>query len=264
MSHNVFTADDKEMLNRLIGQLGYADKHFYVDDSQWDAENKILRLITVPYATSTTLDSFIGTTVPYTLKNFAFVLVQEYKEGRKPAPLELISQFPLAREMVTKMGLKCYELAGYEADDILGTLAAMAEAEDVMTYIVTGDRDSLQLITDKTNVVLATNQEPILFDTAAFLEEALDKLGLTRREANEFIVYWLPLMEGNAWNLISFQTQAYTDMAKLTVEPAPDTVIRVFMTWRGLNAPVDIPAQTLTAPVRTGFTLVEWGGAELN
>ena len=82
MSHNVFTADDKEMLNRLIGQLGYADKHFYVDDSQWDAENKILRLITVPYATSTTLDSFIGTTVPYTLKNFAFVLVQEYKEGR--------------------------------------------------------------------------------------------------------------------------------------------------------------------------------------
>ena len=101
-------------------------------------------------------------------------------------------------------------------------------------------------------------------DTEAFLEDALAKLGLTAREANEFIIYWLPRMEGNAYNLISFDTAAYLKAARLTVNPAPDTVIRVFMTWRGLNAPVDIPAQTLTAPVRTGFTLVEWGGAELN
>ena len=48
-------------------------------------------------------------------------------------------------------------------------------------------------------------------DTAAFLEDALAALGLNRREANEFIVYWLPRMEGNAYNLISFQTSAYTD-----------------------------------------------------
>lgn len=98
-------------------------------------------------------------------------------------------------------------------------------------------------------------------DTAAFLEDALSKLGLTRREANEFIVYWLPRMEGNAWNLISFQGQNYTDSAKLTVSPAPDTVIRVFMAWKGLDAPVEIEPQTLTAPERTGFTVVEWGGS---
>jgi len=101
-------------------------------------------------------------------------------------------------------------------------------------------------------------------DTEAFLEDALAKLGLTRREANEFIIYWLPRMEGNAYNLISFDPTAYLQDARLTVNPAPDTVIRVFMTWRGLDAPMDIPAQTLTAPVRTGFTLVEWGGAELD
>ena len=100
-------------------------------------------------------------------------------------------------------------------------------------------------------------------DTAAFLEDALARLGLTEREANEFIIYWLPRMEGNPYNLISFQTDTYTDAAELTIAPAPDTLIRVFMTWKGLEQPVEIPAQELTAPTRTGFTAVEWGGAEL-
>lgn len=100
-------------------------------------------------------------------------------------------------------------------------------------------------------------------DTAAFLEESLEKLGLTRREANEFIVYWLPLMEGNPYNIISFQTDAYTDAAQLQVSPAPDTVIRVFMAWQSSEVFADIPAQELTAPERTGFTVIEWGGAEV-
>lgn len=100
-------------------------------------------------------------------------------------------------------------------------------------------------------------------DTAAFLEGALAELGLTRREANEFIVYWLPLMEGNAYNLISFQTEAYTDHAGLTVTPQPDTILRVFMAWYGSEVPVEIPPQTLTAPERTGFVVVEWGGTEV-
>lgn len=99
-------------------------------------------------------------------------------------------------------------------------------------------------------------------DTAAFWEDALAQLGLTRREANEFIVYWLPRMEGNAYNLIAFQQEAYTGTAVLTVTPQPETVLRVFMAWKPLEEPVDIPAQELTAPVRRGFTLVEWGGAE--
>ena len=56
-------------------------------------------------------------------------------------------------------------------------------------------------------------------DTAAFLEDALARLGLNRKEANEFIVYWLPQMEDNPYNLITFQQEAYTEAAKLTVEP---------------------------------------------
>ncbi len=100
-------------------------------------------------------------------------------------------------------------------------------------------------------------------DTAVFLEEALEKLGLTRKEANEFIVYWLPLMEQNPYNIISFQQEIYTDAAKLTVAPAPDTIIRVFMAWQGTECYVNIKEQVLSAPERTGFTVVEWGGTEV-
>lgn len=97
-------------------------------------------------------------------------------------------------------------------------------------------------------------------DTAAFLEEALEKQGLNRKEANEFIVYWLPLMQDNPYNIIAFQTEVYEDTAELEISPAPDTVIRVFMAWSASDEKVTLPAQELIAPERTGFTAVEWGG----
>lgn len=101
-------------------------------------------------------------------------------------------------------------------------------------------------------------------DTAAFLEETLAALGLSEKEANAFIVYWLPRMQDNPYNLITFQASAYTDAAELDIEPAPDTVIRVFMVWQGLDRAVDIAEPTLPeAPAREGFTVVEWGGTEI-
>ena len=101
-------------------------------------------------------------------------------------------------------------------------------------------------------------------DTAAFLEDSLSQIGLTDKEANEFIIYWLPRMEGNAYNLIAFQSDAYTDSARLHIDPAPNTLLRVFMAWKPLDKAVDIAPQTLTAPERRGFTAVEWGGAEVS
>lgn len=100
-------------------------------------------------------------------------------------------------------------------------------------------------------------------DTAAFLEDALARLGLTRREANEFIVYWLPLMQENPYNLIAFQSDVYTQAAQLAIDPAPDTLLRIFMAWKASDSVVDLPAQALTAPSRTGFTVVEWGGCHV-
>ena len=100
-------------------------------------------------------------------------------------------------------------------------------------------------------------------DTAAFLEDALEKLGLNRKEANEFIVYWLPLMEQNPYNIISFQTDIYTDTAELQIDPAPDTMIRVFMTVKASDYMIRLLPQKLTALERSGFTVVEWGGTEI-
>jgi len=101
-------------------------------------------------------------------------------------------------------------------------------------------------------------------ETEKFLEESLRKLGLTDKEANEFIIYWLPRLENNPYNLISFLGDQYTDNAELNISPAPDSVLRVFMVYEALEEPIDIPGQELEFTERTGFTLVEWGGAEIN
>ncbi|MBQ8831395.1 MAG: hypothetical protein IJ017_07325 [Oscillospiraceae bacterium] len=70
-------------------------------------------------------------------------------------------------------------------------------------------------------------------------------------------------MEPNPYNIIAFQNDAYTENAVLTVTPAPDTVIRVFMAWKASGEAVEIKPQELTAPERVGFTVVEWGGTEV-
>ena len=101
-------------------------------------------------------------------------------------------------------------------------------------------------------------------ETAAFLEDALAKLGLTEKEANEFIIYWLPQMEHNPYNLIAFQQEAYTENAVLNITPTPDSLLRVFMAWQPLEAPVETEPQTLESFIREGFTVVEWGGAKVS
>ncbi|MBQ9781120.1 MAG: hypothetical protein IJW00_09275 [Clostridia bacterium] len=100
-------------------------------------------------------------------------------------------------------------------------------------------------------------------DTAAFLEWALAAQGLTPREANEFIIYWLPLMQENPYNVISFQTDAYTDGAVLDVTPKPDSLIRVFMAWYAADTAVELSPQAFETPARDGFTVVEWGGSRV-
>lgn len=99
--------------------------------------------------------------------------------------------------------------------------------------------------------------------TADFLASVLPRLGLNEHVANEFVIYWLPQMQGNAYNLISFQTEAYTDNAKLILSPEPDTLIRVFMAWKAVDTPIEIEPQTIVTPERNGFTVVEWGGCKV-
>ena len=100
-------------------------------------------------------------------------------------------------------------------------------------------------------------------DTAEFLENALKEIGLADKEANEFIIYWLPKMEVNEYNLISFQTDIYTENAQLTITPTPDSLLRVFMAWKPVDKPVEITPQTFEPFAREGFTVIEWGGSEV-
>lgn len=96
----------------------------------------------------------------------------------------------------------------------------------------------------------------------AFLDEALRTLGLSRGEADDFTAYWLPLMTRSAFVAVRFATpDEIHEAAPLVVTPAPDTVIRVLMDFRPLDAPVKLPTQRLVpAPARKGFVVVEWGG----
>ena len=100
-------------------------------------------------------------------------------------------------------------------------------------------------------------------DTAEFLQEKLSYLGLTPREYNEFIVYWLPKMQDHPYNLIAFQQEAYTDSAALTISPQQDSILRVFMSYQPLEQPVEIEEQVLAPFAREGFAVVEWGGTEI-
>ena len=101
----------------------------------------------------------------------------EYKANRHGMPEELAMQLPYAKEAAALLGFQVLELDGYEADDILGTLSVRANAAGIACDILTGDRDSLQLITDgsadggATRVLLATNADTLIFDEAAFGEK---------------------------------------------------------------------------------------------
>ncbi len=99
-------------------------------------------------------------------------------------------------------------------------------------------------------------------DTADFLREKLLEIGLTAREANEMIIYWLPILQKNPYNLISFRFEDYDRAAPLTVSPKPDTLLRVFMTYTPMEEPTEPKPQNLPHYERNGFTLVEWGGGE--
>jgi len=102
---------------------------------------------------------------------FRRLKVESYKANRKGMPEELAVQLPLVKKLLTGLGIKITECEGYEADDILGTVSSVFADSGNECVILTGDRDSLQLINDKVHVRLVTNRETIEFDEALFIEK---------------------------------------------------------------------------------------------
>ncbi len=102
---------------------------------------------------------------------FRHKAVETYKANRHGMPDELAQQMPIIKELLTALGVKVLECEGFEADDILGTIAKICDDSDGECYILTGDRDSLQLIDDKVTVLLHTMKGTIKYNEEKFTEE---------------------------------------------------------------------------------------------
>ena len=97
-----------------------------------------------------------------------------YKAQRKPMPEGLAAQMPIAKDVLRAMGITILEKEGYEADDIIGTVARICETDGISCFIATGDKDDLQLASDKTRVILTVTKsgynETIVYDDKAVKE----------------------------------------------------------------------------------------------
>ena len=105
-------------------------------------------------------------------------------------------------------------------------------------------------------------------DAVPFLEEKLGQLGLSDKEAADFITYWAPRIRANEYTFVSFDASSYTQQVTYSFadeagnQVVPDTFIRVFMTIRAADANEEVTPQVFgPTPTRSGFTAVEWGGA---
>ena len=192
-----------------------------------------------------------------------------YDQYYKPVPIEkpVIYLYPTADNTPVDVHL-----------DFNGELLVLDPEYNLLDgWQVTADKNGTIHYGDKTYPYLFWEGDPFFQmdfysgycvagnNTEAFLTKTLTELGLNEQESEDFIEYWLPRMKNNKYNVISFQTENYTDNATLTIDPAPDTITRVFMAWYPSTKYVRIPQQQLPeAPARTGFTVIEWGGAEIS
>lgn len=98
---------------------------------------------------------------------------KDYKAGRNKMPPELAEQFPIIKELFKLMGIKIFEIEGFEADDIIGTVSKFAENNDTEVFVVTGDKDALQLASDNTKIVITKKgvSETAVYDEKTFIDE---------------------------------------------------------------------------------------------
>jgi hypothetical protein len=102
-------------------------------------------------------------------------------------------------------------------------------------------------------------------DNIAFLQEKLELLGLNNTEINDFVVYWLPELNKNEENFIHFWVNDNIDNSSiLTITPKPDTLLRIFMEFKAYHGEEKVPQQELSTTPRKGFTVVEWGGSNID
>lgn len=153
--------------NSLLYRAFYALPILSKDGVYTNAVYGFLRMLLSVYKTMD--PEYMAVSFDKDKNTFRMKLFSDYKGTRKPAPPELSPQFALIRDVLRVMGVAQYEVAGFEGDDILGTLAARYEKE-LPVHVITGDRDALQLVTDTTTVYLTQRG---ISDMAAMTPEAV-------------------------------------------------------------------------------------------
>lgn len=206
--------------------------------------------------------SFEGPTYKLTKENGKWIIAEKQQELRAGKPV--IYLYPSSEQMVSvKLDFKGELTCTYP--DYQGEWKVLAHPDGILTDI-SDNREYSYLFWEgiynnkwdmsKGFVVKGT-------DTEKFLREKLEYLGLTPKEYNEFIVYWLPIMQKNKYNLVTFAGEDYETIAQFKITPQPDSILRVMMVFKPLNEPVAIADQKLKPFIRKGFTVVEWGGTEV-
>lgn len=153
--------------NSIINRAYYGIRNLTAHDGT--PTNAIYGMINILYRHMTELEpDYFVVAFDVHAPTFRHKMFPEYKAGRHATPPDLLAQFAPAKECLEAMGAHCVERTGYEADDILGTYSRICAENGIETYIVTGDKDSLQLIDDNTTVLLATTGESIRYNRAAF------------------------------------------------------------------------------------------------
>ncbi len=115
-------------------------------------------------------------------KTFRHKMYDKYKAQRKPAPEDFLVQLPIIKEVLSAMNISCLEKAGYEADDIIGTVSRLCEEKNKECYILTGDKDDLQLATDNVKINLIITRMGSTTATVYTKKEVYEKYGVTPSE----------------------------------------------------------------------------------
>ena len=115
---------------------------------------------------------YIAVCFDHPSKNFRHKLSPDYKANRKPLDADLLTQMPIVRQAIKAMELACFEKEGFEADDVIGTIAKKAEQQNIKVVIVTGDKDLFQLVSE--NINIWNESKNIMFDS----QKVFEKYGL--------------------------------------------------------------------------------------
>lgn len=176
---------DKKLV--LIDGLSILNRAFYglpdLTTSKGEHTNGVLGFINILYKIlEEESPDYLVVAFDTSHPTFRHEMFKEYKGTRKGMPDELVEQIPLMKEVFNAMGVTIIEKAGYEADDILGTLAVRAEKEGMAVSLVSGDRDLLQLASDKIKIRIPKTKRTGTEIEDYYAKDVLDKYQVTPKE----------------------------------------------------------------------------------